>query len=121
MPRSRSRRRSPSRKRRSSSSKSSRSPPRRPARGGGSFGGGPAGGAREPVVKVGPYKEIEDEENRRRASGEPPLSIIEKDGIFRNFTRKQQGLPPIDITKQIQPDKGKGGKDKGKGKGKGKW
>jgi len=69
---------------------------------------------------VGPYKEIEDEENRRRASGEPPLSIIEKDGIFRNFTRKQQGLPPIDITKQIQPDKGKGGKDKGKGKDRGK-
>ena len=58
-----SRRRSPSRRRRSSSSKARselKSPPRRPEHsGGGGFGGSPGRGAREPVVKVPPYEEID--------------------------------------------------------------
>merc|ERR1712151_532132 len=113
-------------RKRSPSSSSSSSAPRKKVGGGGSFGGG--ADRNEPVVKIGPYKEIDDEEKRRKANGEPPLTLLQKDAMFRNYDRKQKGLPPIDITTLVGNDMGggggggggKGGKDKGKGKDKDK-
>eukprot|EP00420_Gonyaulax_spinifera_P037774 CAMPEP_0197871270 /NCGR_PEP_ID=MMETSP1439-20131203/1747_1 /TAXON_ID=66791 /ORGANISM="Gonyaulax spinifera, Strain CCMP409" /LENGTH=93 /DNA_ID=CAMNT_0043490201 /DNA_START=84 /DNA_END=362 /DNA_ORIENTATION=+ len=89
---------------RSSSSSRSRTPPRRKP---------------EKVEKVGVYKEIQEEEDRRKACGEPPLGLAEKDAMFRNYTRKQQGLPPLTV-RDMLGDKGGGGKGKGKDKGKDK-
>mmetsp|Transcript_89699 Transcript_89699/g.252916 ORF Transcript_89699/g.252916 Transcript_89699/m.252916 type:complete len:119 (+) Transcript_89699:94-450(+) len=117
MPRSRSRSRDRrdrrDRRRRSPSSSSSRSPPRRSGRGGGD---GPKRD-RSPVVKVGVYKDIDEEEKRRAACGQPPLSIPEKDQMMRNWFRAQRGEAPL-TANDLVGDKG-GGKGKGsKGKGK---
>merc|ERR1712187_508907 len=97
---------------------------------GSSFEGG---GTDEKPVKVGVYKEIDDEEQRRKAAGEPPLTLPEKDAMFRNFARKQQGLPPLQASDLMGPpiqdderkrmqqsnwtrrDDDKGGKGRGKG------
>eukprot|EP00929_Paragymnodinium_shiwhaense_P113035 TRINITY_DN812_c0_g1_i1.p1 TRINITY_DN812_c0_g1~~TRINITY_DN812_c0_g1_i1.p1 ORF type:complete len:141 (-),score=26.56 TRINITY_DN812_c0_g1_i1:134-556(-) len=120
MGRSRSRSGGRDRRRRSSSSSSSR--PRKPLRsGGGGFGGGGGETAREAPVKVGVYKELDDEEKRRQANGEPPLTIVEKDLLMRNFSRKEKGLPPLAAGHNTGGGDDKGGKGKGKGgKGYGK-
>merc|ERR1712048_818745 len=104
-------------------------PPKKLKRGGG-FGGDTSEPKRErsPVVKVGVYKELDDEEKRRAAAGEEPMSLQEKDLIMRNYNRKMQGLPPLeakDLTGPPITDKeknfaGKGGYGAGGGKGKGK-
>merc|ERR1712048_967740 len=110
-------------------------PPKKLKRGGG-FGGDTSEPKRErsPVVKVGVYKELDDEEKRRAAAGEEPMSLEEKDLIMRNYNRRMQGLPPLqqkDLTGPPITEKekdfaskggygAKGGKDKGKGKGKDK-
>mmetsp|Transcript_105431 Transcript_105431/g.145808 ORF Transcript_105431/g.145808 Transcript_105431/m.145808 type:complete len:119 (-) Transcript_105431:323-679(-) len=110
----RERSRSPAKRRsRSSSSSSSSRPKRKAGGGGGSFGGGSGGGAREPVVKVGVFLEIEQQEQQLGR----PLTPQERDAAFRNHARKQQGLPPLPPGSTGGKGKG-GGKDKGKGKGK---
>eukprot|EP00746_Dinoflagellata_sp_MGD_P107654 gnl/MRDRNA2_/MRDRNA2_45691_c0_seq1.p1 gnl/MRDRNA2_/MRDRNA2_45691_c0~~gnl/MRDRNA2_/MRDRNA2_45691_c0_seq1.p1 ORF type:complete len:150 (+),score=16.31 gnl/MRDRNA2_/MRDRNA2_45691_c0_seq1:94-543(+) len=120
--RSPSRKRSASRKKKSRSSSSSPRPAKKAPRLGG-FGDAPQD-HKAPVEKVGAYKLIDDEKKRREACGEPPMDPAEVDLIFRNFTRQQQGLPPLTAA-DLQGDPIKGGKgkgkDKGKGKGKGKW
>merc|ERR1711933_9306 len=81
----RSPRRSPPRRDRRRSPSSSSTPPRKKlGRSGGAFGEGGGGGSKEAPVKVGVYKEIDDEEKRRAQSGEPALTISEKDAMFRN-------------------------------------
>ncbi|CAE8606531.1 unnamed protein product [Polarella glacialis] len=64
---------------------------------------------REPVVKTGVHLKIAEEETRRGR----PLSGAERDQMFRDYAREQQGLPPL----PAGGGKGKGGG----GKGKGKW
>merc|ERR1712048_1381621 len=79
---------------------SSSSPKPKKVKRGSAFEGG---GTDEKPVKVGVYKEIDDEEQRRKAAGEPPLSLPEKDAMFRNYARAQQGLPPLEQKDLLGP------------------
>lgn len=120
------------------------SPPRSPS----SSSGSPSpekkpSPSRGPLEKVGIYKQIDDEEKRRKEAGEPPLDGLERDRMMRNFFLIQRGLAPLGANEGpgsgggkdgnknhgcgykggIGKDKGggKGGKDGGKGMKPGDW